>query len=151
MKGISVLLAACLVLSGVCAAEGPDEEAAREAPPETVEPVPEPEAAAEEPVTGPEAVRMEEGPEAEAVEKPSYRSEVGRKLRRGAVNLCRAGTEFYVQPMEARRTGGSPYAMFWPGIGEASGMFLTRMFGGLIEVVTCAVPFPNGWEPFLDE
>lgn len=81
----------------------------------------------------------------------SYASEVGKKLKRGVVNVLRAGTEFYVQPVEAKRVSGKSVSMLWPGAGEACGMFLTRLFGGIIEGATCVVPFPNGWQPFLDE
>lgn len=81
----------------------------------------------------------------------SYSHEVGKKLKRGVVNVARAGTEFYVQPMEAKRVSGKSISMIWPGAGEACGMFLTRLFGGIIEGATCVVPFPNGWQPILDE
>jgi hypothetical protein len=36
-------------------------------------------------------------------------------------------------------------------MGEACGMFLTRLLGGCIEGATFAIPFPNGWKPLLDE
>ena len=85
------------------------------------------------------------------VTKGSYSHEVGRKLTRGVTNLARAGTEFYVQPMEAKRVSGKSISMLWPGAGEAFGMFFTRLFGGIIEGATCVVPFPNGWQPILDE
>jgi hypothetical protein len=81
----------------------------------------------------------------------AYSREAGHKLARAATNLARSGTEFYVQPMEAKRESGKSIAMIWPGMGEAFGMFLTRLFGGCIEGVTFAVPFPNGWKPLLDE
>jgi hypothetical protein len=80
-----------------------------------------------------------------------YSQEVGIKLKRAVVNLARSGTEFYVQPLEARRQSGKAIAMVWPGMGEACGMFLTRLFGGCIEGATFAIPFPNGWKPLLDE
>jgi hypothetical protein len=67
------------------------------------------------------------------------------------VNLARSGAEFYVQPMEAKRQSGRAISMAWPGMGEACGMFLTRLLGGCIEGATFAIPFPNGWKPLLDE
>ena len=85
------------------------------------------------------------------VTKGSYSDEVGKKLKRGVVNVARAGTEFYVQPMEAKRVSGKSISMLWPGVGEAFGMFLTRLMGGIIEGATCVVPFPSGWQPLLDE
>ena len=81
----------------------------------------------------------------------SYKSEVGKKLKRAVTNVLRAPTEVYVQPMEAKRVSGERLSMLWPGVGEACGMFLTRLFGGIIEGATCVVPFPNGWQPLLDE
>ncbi len=81
----------------------------------------------------------------------AYSREAGHKLARAATNLARSGAEFYVQPMEAKRESGNSVAMIWPGMGEAFGMFLTRLLGGCIEGVTFAVPFPNGWKPLLDE
>jgi hypothetical protein len=80
-----------------------------------------------------------------------YAQEAGGKLKRAAVNLARSGTEFYVQPLEAKRQSGKAIAMAWPGMGEACGMFLTRLLGGCIEGATFAIPFPNGWKPLLDE
>ncbi len=81
----------------------------------------------------------------------SYPRQAAKKLSRGAINLARSGTEFYFQPKEARWRSGKKISMLWPGLGEGCGMFLTRLFGGLIEVVTFALPFPNGWKPILDE
>jgi hypothetical protein len=81
----------------------------------------------------------------------AYRREAGHKLQRAATNLARSGTEFYMQPMEAKSESGKTISMLWPGLGEACGMFLTRLLGGIIEGVTFAVPFPNGWKPLLDE
>lgn len=81
----------------------------------------------------------------------SYMSQAGRKLKRSCTNIGRSATEFYVQPMEAKRNSGKSISMAWPGMGEAFGMFMTRLFGGVIELVTCPVPFPNGWQPLLDE
>lgn len=80
-----------------------------------------------------------------------YSQEAGGKLKRAVVNLARSGAEFYVQPLEARRQSGKAISMVWPGMGEACGMFLTRLFGGCIEGATFAIPFPNGWKPLLDE
>lgn len=86
-----------------------------------------------------------------ATPPPSYSQQVKIKLTRAVTNMGRAGSEFYVQPRQAKRETGKTSAMFWPGIGEGFGMCLTRVSGGLIELVTCAVPFPNGWQPILDE
>lgn len=80
-----------------------------------------------------------------------YSQEAKDKLKRAVVNLARSGTEFYVQPLEAKRQSGKAISMAWPGMGEAGGMFLTRLLGGCIEGATFAVPFPNGWKPLLDE
>lgn len=80
-----------------------------------------------------------------------YSQEAGDKLKRAVINLARSGAEFYAQPMEARRQSGKAISMAWPGMGEACGMFLTRLLGGCIEGATFAVPFPNGWKPLLDE
>jgi hypothetical protein len=81
----------------------------------------------------------------------SYPKQAAKKLMRGATNLGRAGTEFYFQPVQAKKESGTSISMLWPGAGEAAGMFLTRLMGGLIEVVTFPAPFPNGWQPLLDE
>ncbi len=81
----------------------------------------------------------------------SYSQQVGLKLKRGVVNVLRAGTEIYVQPMAAKQASGKSISMLWPGIGEACGMFMTRLFGGIIEAATCIVPIPNDWQPLLDE
>ena len=81
----------------------------------------------------------------------AYSREAGHKLQRAATNLARSGTEFYVQPREAKLESGKSISMLWPGLGEAAGMFLTRLLGGIIEGVTFPIPFPNGWNPLLDE
>ena len=81
----------------------------------------------------------------------AYSREAGHKLQRAATNLARSGTEFYVQPRDAKLESGKSISMLWPGLGEALGMFLTRMLGGIIEGATFAIPFPNGWKPLLDE
>lgn len=90
-------------------------------------------------------------PSADQGPKRTYMQEVGKKLTRALTNVARAGTELYVQPMEAKRVSGKSYSMIWPGAGEALGMGLTRLFGGIIEGATCVVPFPNGWQPLLEE
>ena len=81
----------------------------------------------------------------------SYSRQATKKLCRGVANLGRSVTEFYVQPKEAERLSGKKISRLWPGLGEASGMFLTRMMGGLIEAVLFPFPFPNGWKPLLEE
>ncbi|MCX6357916.1 MAG: hypothetical protein NT045_08615 [Candidatus Aureabacteria bacterium] len=97
----------------------------------------------------------EPAPEAQAPREKSvpesYSHQAGKKLARGGTNMARSVTEFYVQPMEAKRASGKSISMLWPGMGEGMGMFLTRVFGGMLEVVSFAVPFPNGWQPLLDE
>lgn len=132
MKTLSVLLA-ILCAAPLCAAGEVDQ----------VEPGVPAEAA---------AVRADEPAETPPVapEEP-YSRQVGLKLKRGVVNVLRAGTEIYVQPMAAAQASGRSISMLWPGIGEACGMFMTRLFGGIIEAATCAVPIPNGWQPLLDE
>jgi len=143
MKSAWTIMALALVLacslcngSARAAEEEGGEAPAEEAPSVAAEP------AAEE-----VAVVAEEGEPAD-----SYFKKAWRKLSCGAMNIARAGTEFYVQPMEAKRVSGSDYAALWPGIGEAFGMFLTRIMGGMIDVVTSPVPFPNDeWKPLLDE
>lgn len=125
---------------------GPKEAAQAEtaggAPAEPGEPGEPDRAGAETAAPSPPADRGPEG---------TYMQEVGKKLKRAATNLARAGTELYVQPMEAKRVSGKSISMLWPGVGEALGMGLTRFTGGIIEGATCAVPFPNGWRPLLDE
>ena len=69
--------------------------------------------------------------------RPRSRSEVQGYLARRQVAAAQAS--------------GRSISMLWPGIGEACGMFMTRLFGGIIEAATCAVPIPNGWQPLLDE
>ncbi len=100
---------------------------------------------------GAESVTAAPPPPADRGPEERYMQEVGKKLKRAATNLARAGTELYVQPMEAKRVSGKSISMLWPGVGEALGMGLTRFAGGIIEGATCAVPFPNGWRPLLDE
>jgi len=89
--------------------------------------------------------------QAKRPQAPSYASEVGKKFTRASTNLARSVTEFYFQPVEAKRETGRSISMIWPGLGEAFGMFLTRIFGGAIEGATCMAPFPNGWQPLLNE
>ena len=72
-------------------------------------------------------------PPADRGPEGTYMQEVGKKLKRAATNLARAGTELYVQPMEAKRVSGKSISMLWPGVGEALGMGLTRFTGGIIE------------------
>ncbi len=108
-----------------------------------------------EPGSGEKETPAAASPTAEQKDKSTavkpYSQEAGDKLKRAATNLVRSGTEFYAQPMEAKRQSGKAISMIWPGMGEACGMFLTRLFGGCIEGATFAVPFPNGWKPLLDE
>lgn len=134
----------CVVLAILCAAplaiRAAEEEKAVE-----------PRAPAEIAIVPADAPGPAAAPEMAPVAAGSYQSEVGKKLKRGVVNVLRAGTEVYVQPMEAKRVSGKSLSMLWPGFGEACGMFLTRLFGGIIEGATCVIPFPNGWQPLLDE
>jgi hypothetical protein len=81
----------------------------------------------------------------------SYGNHVVEKFARGATNMARAGGEFYAQPVEARRESGSAVAALWPGLGEGLGMCLTRIIGGGLEMGLAPFPFPNGWQPLLDE
>ena len=82
----------------------------------------------------------------------TYGGKVANKMKIGAVNVVRAPAEFFIQPMDARHKSGDNVSMLWPGLGEASGMFLTRLFAGIIDVATSAVPFPKPhWEPFMNE
>jgi len=142
----SILLAGVILIPGVLLAA--EEPAAVE--PVTVEPAAAEPAAAQPAAMAPAVVDTGAKGSAEGAGK-SYSAEVGNKLSRGATNLARSVTEFYVQPMEAKRESGKSIAMIWPGLGEGIGMFLTRILGGTIEGVTCMVPFPNGWKPLLDE
>jgi hypothetical protein len=140
------LMLGCAVSMGIVCADDEEGEEAPVAEPATHEaPAVAAEPAAQEqlPAAGEQA--KEEAPAG------SYLKNVGRKLSCGATNVARAGTEFYVQPMDAKRVSGTNMAALWPGIGEAFGMFLTRLMGGMLDVVTSPVPFPNGWKPLLDE
>ncbi|MCX6353827.1 MAG: hypothetical protein NTZ78_02845 [Candidatus Aureabacteria bacterium] len=147
----SILLAGAILIPGILfaveetAVEEPEAVEPAAAEPATVEPAAMQPAAVEPATMDTGAKGSAEGP------KKSYSAEVGNKLSRAATNLVRSGTEFYVQPMEAKRESGNSISMIWPGLGEGLGMFLTRVFGGAIEGVTCMVPFPNGWKPLLDE
>ena len=81
----------------------------------------------------------------------SYFGHVRNKFTIGATNMLRSGTEFYYQPVEAKNKTGKDISMLWPGLGEAFGMALTRLLGGAIDAATSPLPFPNGWQPILNE